>query len=397
MRIAITGATGFVGGRLAERLVLQGHDEVVGVVRRFTGPGLARLARLAVPMVQADLTNHSGLEQAFEGCDAVVHCAYGTSGTPEERYTTTVQGTAAVLEVAERVGAKRVVHLSSTVVHGVPREGTIDESTPLADPASPYDQMKMAAEDEVWEFHSKCGYPVVVLRPPLIYGPHGRRWTERIVREILQGAILVDGGEGTANFLHVDNLVDAILIAARTDAGDGKAFLLVDDEPSTWRQVYEGYASVLPGAPPLRSMSRDEVEKLRRQIEPGALRASTILPVTLAPRLARESVASQDVRTELKKIPWVRWAAAATRGSRQRAEAAKTAAAGAAENGNSLTKHVDYVLPDQDLVSLMSCRGRYSPEFARRTLGWEPSLSFSQALGPLADWLTYQRLTPRVS
>lgn len=397
MRVAITGATGFVGGRLAERLVLEGEHEVVGLVRRFSGPGLARLARLAVPMVQADLTDRAAVGRALEGCDAVVHCAYGTSGSPEERYETTVEGTSVVLDAAHAAGAQRVVHLSSTVVHGLPVEGKIDESAPLADPATPYDRMKVAAEDRVWSFHRERGFPVVVLRPPLIYGPHGRRWTERIVREIQQGAILVDGGSGAANFLHVDNLVDAILLAARTGRGDGRAFLLVDDAPSTWRDVYEGYASLLPDAPPLLPLSGDDVEKRRRELEPGMLKASTVLPLKLAPRLARQSIASDDLRDELKKVPWMRWAAAATRSTRQRAEAARARAVSQVANGDRSKESADYVLPDKDFVELMSCAGRYSSSRARDALGWAPSVSFDEALASLAPWLAYQRLASATS
>ena len=98
-----------------------------------------------------------------------------------------------------------------------PREGTIDEESPLATPTTPYDLMKREAEDVVWSFHSEAGLPVVVLRPPLIFGPGGRRWTVAILREILSGATMIDGGRGKANFLHVDNLVDAILASI----GDG--------------------------------------------------------------------------------------------------------------------------------------------------------------------------------
>jgi nucleoside-diphosphate-sugar epimerase len=386
MRIAITGATGFVGGRLAERLALDGDHEALAIVRRFTGPGLARLARLAVPMSQAELTDRDGLEQALTGCDAVVHCAYGTSGTPEERHDTTVRGTATVLSAAQAAGVERVVHLSSTVVHGLPLEGTITESSPLADAATPYDRMKRAAEDEVWAFHSEHGFPIVVLRPPLIYGPHGRRWTERIVREIQQGAVLVDGGEGAANFLHVDNLVDAILLAAMGEVGAGEAFLLVDDHPATWRDVYEGYAALLSGAPPLRALSRAEVERLRRQAEPGLLRASTVLPLKLAPVLAKQAVASRETRKELRKVPWVDWMATATRGLRQKRE-------GSAPPQSDGTGAPDYPLPDPGLTDLMTCRGRYSADRARSRLGWEPRVSFDQALAILGEWLEYQRLT----
>jgi nucleoside-diphosphate-sugar epimerase len=399
MRIAITGATGFVGCRLAERIVLDGRHEAVGVVRRYSGPGLARLARLPVRLAPADLRDERALRAAFDGCDAVVHCAYGTAGPPEERYRVTVEGTAAVLRAATEAGTRKLVHLSSWVVHGPPASGTIDESTPLARPRENYDRMKVDAERVVWEHHRTTGFPVVVLRPPLIYGPHGRGFTVRILEQIRSGAALVDGGAGTANFLYVDNLADLILAVLETDAGDGRAFVAVDPAPATWRDVYEGYHGILPGAPPLASLSRPEALRALRRANPGALYRSVVLPFRLAPQLAAGALSAREVRRKLRSVPWVeaaarlapeRMAARLKPGGGTDGRAAPEGAGGKSAGGGRAGD-----LPvglDRRFLDLLCTTARCDASAAEAAYGHRPRVTFEAALEKIAAWARYQRI-----
>lgn len=387
MRIAITGATGFVGARLAERIVLDGQHDAVALIRRFSGPGLARLARLPVRLATADLSDETALRSALADCDAVVHCAYGTSGTPEERFRTTVEGTGTLLRAAAAAGARKLVHLSSTAVHGIPADGTIDETTPFAEPRTNYDRMKQAAEGVVAEWHRTTGFPVVVIRPPLIYGPFGRRWTVRILEEIREGATLVEAGVGAANLVYVDNLVDLILAAVESDRGDGGTFVTVDPEPATWAQVYEGYRSLLPGAPPLATITRDEALRALKRANPGVGYRSLVLPWRLAPGLAAAALSSREMRKKVRQVPWVDAA------GRHLPDRLKARLGGPAVGGREA--RAPGGLPaglDRDVLDLLCSRARCDGSLAARTYGHRPRVAFAEALERIGAWARYQGL-----
>ena len=140
----------------------------------------------------------------------------------------------------------------------------IDESAPLNPGKEIYRSSKAQAEKLALQFYKDHGLPVVIFRPPIIYGPYGAYWTARILKEIQTGAILVNGGTGSANLIYVDNLVDAVLLAMENDAADGEIFNVVDDDNMTWGQVYEAYADMIDTHPPLQRMSVKEIEDMRK-------------------------------------------------------------------------------------------------------------------------------------
>ncbi|MER5358417.1 NAD-dependent epimerase/dehydratase family protein [Streptomyces sp. NPDC002785] len=247
-RIAVTGASGFIGGRVVERLVLGTDAEVRPVVR-----GFGRAARLA-PLPQdrigfriADLTDAPALGRALDGCDTVVHCAFGSSGEVDERWAATVDGTAHLLAAARDAGVRRVVHLSTVDVYAQ-AEGAFDEEAPAlaSDPADrEYEQQKLAAERLVLAEADK-GRDVVVLQPGVVYGPWGGQWTTaQLERNEADFAVLPSGGDGgVCNAVYVDDVVDAVLAAChRPDAAGGR-FLLASGEPTTWGRFFDHIRSI---------------------------------------------------------------------------------------------------------------------------------------------------------
>ncbi len=114
-RILITGATGFIGGRLAE-VAAQLDLQVVCLVRTWSRA--ARLSRLAAQMVQGDILDLESLRRALAGCDTVFHCAADNRASWDVHRRSSVQGTDSVMRAALETGARRVVHLSSIAVFG---------------------------------------------------------------------------------------------------------------------------------------------------------------------------------------------------------------------------------------------------------------------------------------
>jgi nucleoside-diphosphate-sugar epimerase len=243
-RILVTGGTGFIGGKLVEELVLKSKADVSVLVRNFARA--VRVARLPITMITGDVTNPAQVAQAARGCDIIFHCAYGNSGPDDQRRLVTVEGTRNVFEAALRFGTERVVHLSSLMVYGVTHNGDLQESAPRRYLGTVYADSKLDAEQLAFDYAERRGLPVVVLQPTAVYGPFAAGWTVSVLNMLKkQRIILVDGGDGLANIVFIDDLVDAMLRAAVNKAAVGEAFLISSDQPVKWSQLYGRYESML--------------------------------------------------------------------------------------------------------------------------------------------------------
>jgi nucleoside-diphosphate-sugar epimerase len=392
--ILITGATGFVGSRLAARLVLGTDYNATAVVHRFTGPGLARLSRLPIKLVWADLLDLESLEKAVAGCDIIVHLAYGNAGDECTKREITVSGTENVLKAALKNDVRKVIYFSTAAVHGnAPKASVVDESAPFEKSEDIYRSSKIETEKVVWKYHAEHGLPVVVFRPPLIFGAHGAYWTARIIREIQAGATLVNNGSGAANLIYVDNLIDAVMLAMQKDSGDGEAFIVVDDESLTWRQVYESYGAMLESHPPIRNMTVEEIEAMRKNYESDDWKSWFLTPFLLLPDALKTCIRSPEIRSRMACIPWVRFLKNRLPGQtlerlnyfRNHSETTLTVP----------TQPAATALPSKDLIDLYSSKARFSNKKIKRILGYKQRISFPEALNLTRAWLKYQRLIPR--
>ncbi|WP_284581990.1 NAD-dependent epimerase/dehydratase family protein [Streptomyces sp. 2P-4] len=283
--VAVTGASGFIGGRLVERLVLGTGARVRPVVR-----GFGRAARLSVlpqdrlEFCQADLLEAGTLRAAFEGCDTVVHCAFGSSGDEAGRWAASVEGTANVLAAARAAGVRRVVHLSTIDVYDPAVAGDLTEESPArgADPADrEYEQQKLAAEQLVTEAHGD-GLETVVIQPGVVHGPWGGQWTTAQLRRAESdfAQLPAEGGGGVCNAVYVDDLAEAVLLAVDSAAAAGERFLVADAEELRWGAFFDavralrglGGPSAVPAGEPVadwelelyRSTARADAGKARR-------------------------------------------------------------------------------------------------------------------------------------
>jgi len=237
-RILITGGTGFIGGRLVERLVQESGARVRVLLRNFARAPY--IARFDVDMVQADLTDPGEVEQAMDGCDVVLHCACQTDGSEAAQRAVNVDGTRNILEAAQRHDVQRVVHVSTINVYGPPKDGDLDETAPRSYSGDVYSDSKVDAEKLVLDHADRI--PVSVVQPTMVYGPSGPAWTTRILNDLKNGrVILVNGGDGLCNPVYVDDMVSGIMRAAVLDGAVGEAFLISGERPVTWRECHGAY------------------------------------------------------------------------------------------------------------------------------------------------------------
>jgi nucleoside-diphosphate-sugar epimerase len=241
----VTGASGFLGGRLTEMLAERG--EPVRVLARASSD-LRHLSHLQIQIVRGDLGNAAALTEAMRHVRVVYHCAACSTdwAAPSTYLAANVSGTQNVLDAALRAGSvERFLHVSTTDVYGYPRV-PCDESAPMRDVGLPYNRTKIKAEEAVWRAHREEGLPVTVVRPATIYGPRGKDFVVEIATLLRQGMMmLIDGGRARGGFSYVDNVVGAMMAAAASPNAVGHAYNLCDETGVTWREYTDALADAL--------------------------------------------------------------------------------------------------------------------------------------------------------
>ncbi|MCS6771589.1 MAG: NAD-dependent epimerase/dehydratase family protein [Kiritimatiellae bacterium] len=380
--VLVTGASGFLGGRLVECLLAEGRYAVRAMART---PGRAvRLARRAIDIVWADLMDQEQVQNAVRGADIVVHCAYGADAVRERDVT--VRGTHILAKLARDEGVRRFIHISTIAVFSYTPPPKVTEETPMIRSGDPYCDAKIDAELEV----RKTLPDAVILRLGNVYGPFSAPWTVRPLTHIREGKVtLVDNGEADANAVYVDNAVSAIIAAFEAPSATGECFF-VTDEPLSWREWYGKYAEWL--GLPLRSATREQIRSI---IEPGIrdhvvawkkeIWDGIVLPTVryaafraaVAPRLgpALSSLWARvppSLRERIVGDPLGRSVPSATQ---------------------PLVEDAPY--PSAGLLSIYAGRTRFDNSKLKNILGWRPRLRFAEAISRTRAWAEWARLIPQ--
>jgi dTDP-glucose 4,6-dehydratase len=232
----VTGAGGFIGSHLAERLIESGanvrafvHYNALGTHGWLDASPLASQAQI----VAGDITDRSSVRDAMRGADVVFHLAALIAipysyRAPSSYVRTNVEGTLNVLEAARETGVGRVIHTSTSEVYGTARYVPIDENHPLQG-QSPYSATKIGADKLAEAFHLSFGLPVVTLRPFNTFGPRqsARAIIPTIITQALAGEVVRLGNLGPTRDLNfVSNTVAGFLAAASTPDAFGQTINL---------------------------------------------------------------------------------------------------------------------------------------------------------------------------
>lgn len=210
----ITGGAGFLGINLIRYLLQKGHAVTSLDIADFTYPDVANQVRV----IQGDIRDPEAVRDAMQACDIVVHTAAALPlYTPEDIYTTDIDGTRNVLEAAYVQGVSRVIHISSTAVYGIPDHHPLQEEDAL-DGVGPYGKAKVQAEAICRKYRER-GMCIPVLRPKSFVGPERLGVFSLLYEWAAEGKNFPMLGRGDNHYqlLDVEDLCAAIDLAAQAE------------------------------------------------------------------------------------------------------------------------------------------------------------------------------------
>ena len=268
MRVLLTGAAGFIGSHLAERLCGRG-DRVTGfdnfdpfyprAVKERNLAGL--LGRKDFTLVEGDLTDPHDVDQAFAVAgpvDTVVHLAAlagvrPSIANPGRYWNVNVNGTLHLLQICHERGVKRVVFASSSSVYGMDSDVPFSELDPCSRPLSPYATTKRAGELMAFNHHHLHGSAVTCLRLFTVYGPRQRPdlAIHKFTRLIAAGQpveLFGDGGS-SRDYTWIDDILDGVVAAIEQQAHDGRnayrIYNLGGSRPTRLKELVDRIAAAL--------------------------------------------------------------------------------------------------------------------------------------------------------
>jgi nucleoside-diphosphate-sugar epimerase len=247
-RVFLTGGTGFVGRRLADMLVEQGHA-ITAIARATSDTG--HLESLGVSIVRGELYDADFLADAMAGFSQLHHVASLVDNDwarPEDYYRSNVTATRAVFQAAKQVGIERAVYTSSITAFGIhPKGAVVDERTqPRYGFLHPYGHSKYLGEMEALSL-VKSGMRVTTINPPLIYGPGDRNLNPPVKRFILEGELDPIDPELKAPIVHVDDVARGQILAMERGK-PGERYLICAETLAS--EAYFGILAEALGYPP---------------------------------------------------------------------------------------------------------------------------------------------------
>jgi len=372
-KVLITGASGFIGCRLAEILSQRTGYIVRSAVHNPANA--SRIARLDTEMVQADLRDYESVQRLVAGCDAIVHCAIGTeTGNSKRVFEITVGGTKNLLRAAQASGLEHLVHISTIAVHSDHHTGTIDEQTPTQPgKGNTYGESKLAAELAV-----RNGLvPFTVIRPGCVYGPYGKTFITNPIRAMAEGRLVLSGAEHTpSNTVYVDSLCEAIVRSLENKISLGKTYTLADDDGMTWGEFYRYFANrfgmTFRTEPQAYSPERSEGSK-------RSAKSGTILGL----------VQSEEVKEVIKAFAWQTDVGSVARHWLESKPTWKRRVKKLAGLGSAATYRPESAEAGKEPLRILPRPATVRSELARLELGWMSMVPRPECLRLVGDWLEY--------
>jgi nucleoside-diphosphate-sugar epimerase len=248
-RVLVTGATGFTGGHLCQRLVTNGYSVRALIRDQTQGAGLRCQG---IETVLGDLNDPTSLERAVDGVDVVYHIAAlfrAENVSRREMWKTNVQGTRSMLDAAIKGRIKRFIHCSTVGVHGDIKNPPANEEAPYA-PGDHYQESKTEGERMVLKYMAEGRLPIVVFRPGGIYGPRDLRFLKLFKAIKTRKFVMLGSGKVLYQLIYIDDLIDGILLCGTKEKAVGNVYILTGAQPTTLNQIVQVIAEMLGANPP---------------------------------------------------------------------------------------------------------------------------------------------------
>ena len=391
--ILVTGAGGFLGSRIAERLVLEHGATVRVLLRSLTGA--SKIATLPVEYRRGDVTDLTAVIDATKGCDVVMHCASRIEPGVAPEATTTFLGARTAAYACSTLRAK-LVHISSSSVYGIPSASVVDETAPYRPRHKKdiYALAKIAAERVLQECCKDRGLEAAILQPTMIFGPHSVEWTLTPLSMLQQADIaMAKGDRSVCNAVYVDDVVTAAVLAANACDTTCQSYLINGKDLLTWTDYLSRLAAMgTPGK--VVVLPRERLEQLRAEASHSRSLRRTLI------RLLREQ---PEIRSALlsTRVGGGAFSLLQKHGSRHLMASIRHKLTGRREQGTPTiafpkVSSLPLRLPPQHFLALATQTHRYSTAKAERKLAYVPHYSVDTALPRLKAWAEWSRLVGRL-
>lgn len=237
--VLITGANGFIGSHIVDRMLQEGYH-VRGLVRKSSD--LSLLQDMDIELIYGDVTEPKSLEDAVKGANVVIHNAGLASdwGPLELFMKINYAGTRSLAIAAEQAGVQRFVLLSSVAIHGFGATKVMDENSPINTQGFHYSISKWEAEKWLIDFGKSSKMEVTAIRPGNVFGPKDHTFIENYLDILVKGqGGYVNGGQSKTCPTYVHNLTKGIALAATHRDAPGEAFIITDGLDINWKQFTE--------------------------------------------------------------------------------------------------------------------------------------------------------------
>ena len=197
-----------------------------------------------------DLDDLQSLTKAVKGVRWIYHCAANVSTWSqwESYHRVNVHGVSNLLETIRRGNPElsRLLHVSSVDVYGFPKQHCSEEC-PLTSAGFGYGESKLQGESLVRRYGREFGMPITIVRPTNVIGP-GSQFISRIGQKLNSGMMMtIDGGRCNAGLVYIDNLVEAMILAAESSTSLGECFNIRDDYDVSWKEFIQRFRTIIDG------------------------------------------------------------------------------------------------------------------------------------------------------
>src|SRR5579871_6450488 len=366
-RVLVTGASGFVGGRLVERLLEHGGH--IRCAIRDNSRDI-RLRRFPVELVHVDLEDAAKINSVVKDIDYVFHCAYDARSRRQN-----IVGLQNLIAACSAHSVRRLVQVSTFAVYEPFVDGALTEETRAGDRSNVYVDVKLTLEKMIFDAVKERKLAATIVQPAIVYGPFSSPWTDFPAEMLLSGEVVLPGhGEGLCNAVYIDDLIDGMILAAIVPDAVGERFIISGPEVVTWATFFTSIAEILGTKAP----SFWPHEKISQNISMTGVgsRKAKLTPKRLLKEFVRGARLRPILHNWFERLP---------------IQLQKSIL-----NKFEARQHLKYnsYIPDQRLLAFYSSKPVATSDKAKSKLGYLPLIDFRKGMSLTGHYLRWAYRQP---